>query len=153
MLVVDSIARRAIRSKWVVALIRKKLLILDDNGSFAESLADVLSQQGFEVQWAAQVMKAKTIAKAFSPDVLIVDINLVTASGIDIAQQFQRERLANGFVFLTGSVDMDHRHIPESLKPIAAVLHKPVAKEDLLGAISELGNARDAMKVSGSTPS
>ncbi len=136
-------------------MIRKKLFILDDNGSFAESLADVLSQQGFEVKWAAQATKAKTLAKNFLPDVLIVDVNLVTASGIEVAQQFAHERLASGFVFLTGSVDMDHRQIPESLKPVAVVLHKPVAKEDLLNAIETLSSdASDVIgNVSDSTPS
>ncbi len=119
-------------------MIQKKLLIVDDNGSFAESLADVLSQQGFNVKWATQASKAKTLAREFVPDVLIVDVNLVTASGIEVAQQFARERLASGFVFLTGSVDMDHKDIPESLKPIAVVLHKPVAKEELLDAIETL---------------
>jgi DNA-binding response OmpR family regulator len=119
-------------------LIRKKLLIVDDNGAFAESLADVLSQQGFEVRWATKASKAKTLAREFLPDVLIVDVNLVTASGIDVAQQFARERLASGFVFLTGSVDMDARDIPELLKTAAVVLHKPAAKEDLLNAIGTL---------------
>ena len=135
-------------------MIQKKLLIVDDNGSFAESLADVLSQLGFEVKWATQASKAKILAREFLPDVLIVDVNLVTASGIDVAQQFARERLANGFVFLTGSVDMDHRQIPELLKPVAVVLHKPVAKEDLLGAIETLSSEdADRIGVSDSTGS
>ena len=124
---------------------RRKLLILDDNGSFAESLADVLSQQGFEVQWAAQAAKARTLARSFLPDILIVDINLVTASGIEVAQQFAQEGLTSAFVFLTGSVDMDQRLLPESLKRVAIVLHKPVEKEDLLNAIGTLsGSNADA---------
>ena len=135
-------------------MIRKKLLIADDNGSFAESLADVLSQQGFEVKWATQASKAKTLAREFLPDVLIVDVNLVTASGIEVAQQFAREELASGFVFLTGSVDMDHRQVPAALKRIAVVLHKPVAKEDLLGAIETLSSEdADRIGVSDSTGS
>jgi len=134
---------------------RKKLLILDDNASFAESLADVLSQQGFEVQWSAQASKARVLARTFLPDVLIVDINLVTTSGIEVAQQFARERLANGFVFLTGSVDMDHRQIPAALKGIAVVRHKPVAKEDLLSAVEMLSREGPELdgKVADSTPS
>ena len=125
-------------------MIRKKLFILDDNGSFAESLADVLSQQGFEVKWAAQAPKARTLARSFLPDVLIVDINLVTASGIEVAQQFAHDQIARGFVFLTGSVDLDYRDIPELLKPMAVILHKPVAKEDLLDAIARLSNGGSA---------
>jgi len=121
-------------------LTRKKLLILDDNGSFAESLADVLSQQGFEVKWAIQASKGRVLAKTFLPDVLIVDVNLGTASGIEVAQQFARDKIAGGFIFLTGSVDLDHRDIPESLKPFAVVLHKPVAKEDLMSAIGSVSN-------------
>lgn len=147
--------RNTILRTGLSALIRKKLLIVDDNGSFAESLADVLSQQGFEVRWAAQAAKARTLARDFRPDVLIVDVNLVTASGIEVAQQFAHEELASGFVFLTGSVDMDQRDIPESLKSIAVVLHKPVAKEDLLSAIETLSSddSHVIRKVSDSTGS
>ena len=136
-------------------MIRKKLLIVVDNGSFAESLADVLSQQGFEVKWAAQAAKARTLAKDFLPDLLIVDVNLVTASGIEVAEQFAREELASGFVFLTGSVDMDQRQVPAALKSIAVVLHKPVAKEDLLNAIETLSREDSDVigKVSDSTRS
>ncbi len=71
-------------------------------------------------------------------DVLIVDINLVTASGMDVAQQFVRENLIHGIVFLTGSVDLDHHQLPESLKNKAVVLHKPVEKEALLEAIARV---------------
>ena len=125
---------------------RNKLLILDDNRSFAESLCDVLSQQGFEVKWASQSAQARMLAMQFTPDILVVDINLVTASGIEVAQQFAREGLAGGFVFLTGSVDVDHRHIPDSLRSRAVVLHKPVAKEDLLGAITALTDSKEPAK-------
>ena len=127
-------------------MIRTSLLILDDNASFAESLADVLSQQGFHVRWAAQTAKAHALAKASPPDVLIVDINLVTASGMDVAEQFAREDLVGGVVFLTGSVDIDHRQIPEALRNRAVVLHKPVAKEMLLNAITSVADDRELRK-------
>src|SRR5258708_2291843 len=72
-------------------LIRKKLLILDDNASFAESLCDVLIQQGFDVRWSAQTSQARTLARATRADVLLVDVNLGSTSGTEVAQQFYRE--------------------------------------------------------------
>lgn len=116
----------------------QKLLILDDNASFAESLADVLSREGFAVEWASQSGVAYKHAIASRPDVLIVDVNLVTVSGISVAQQYYRDRLVGAVVFLTGSVDMEQRDIPADLERIAVVLHKPVEKENLLEAISRL---------------
>jgi len=120
------------------ALKKRKLLILDDNASFAESLSDVLSREGFETRWSPQAAAARKLAVEFHPEVLIVDVNLLTVSGIDVAQQFCRDRLVGFVVFLTGSVDMDQSDIPAELQPIAVVLHKPVEKEDLLDAISRL---------------
>jgi two-component system, OmpR family, response regulator RstA len=119
-------------------LTRKKLLILDDNASFAESLCDVLSQQGFDVRWAAQASDAHALATASGADVLLVDVNLGAASGIEVAQQFYRENLVRGVVFMTGSIDMNQNDIPELLKKRSVVLHKPVDKETLLNAIASL---------------
>jgi FixJ family two-component response regulator len=69
-------------------------------------------------------------------DVLLTDVNLGSASGIEVAQQFYRENLVGGVVFMTGSIDMDQRDVPESLRHVSVVLHKPVDKEMLLNAIA-----------------
>lgn len=83
-----------------------------------------------------------------------MDVNLVTASGIEVAQQFVRERLARAVVFLTGSVDLDQSDIPDELRPISQVLLKPVEKEDLLHAIATLAtNGAGVGKASDSTTS
>jgi DNA-binding response OmpR family regulator len=121
-----------------VVVTRKKLLILDDNASFAESLCDVLAQQGFDVRWSAQPSQARILVTALPVNVLLVDVNLVTASGIDVAQQFYREHLVESVVFLTGSVEMNESDIPEPLKSKSIVLHKPVDKDMLLEAIARL---------------
>jgi FixJ family two-component response regulator len=117
---------------------KKKLFILDDNASFAESLCDVLTQQGFDVRWSAQASQAQRLLSASPADVLLVDVNLGTASGIDVAQQFCRENLVSGVVFMTGSVDMDQSGVPQALRDKCVVLHKPVDKGMLMDAIGSL---------------
>jgi FixJ family two-component response regulator len=67
---------------------------------------------------------------------LLVDVNLGATSGIEVAQQFYRENLVSGVVFMTGSIDMDKSDVPESLRDVSVVLHKPVDKEMLLSAIA-----------------
>lgn len=128
--------RYAIDRSKRLTLPRKKLLILDDNASFAESLCDVLTQQGFDVRWSAEPSLARSLASASRADVLLVDVNLGSASGVKVAQQFYRENLVSGVVFMTGSLDMDQSDVPETLRDVSVVLHKPVDKEMLLKAIA-----------------
>jgi two-component system, OmpR family, response regulator len=128
-------------------LIRKKLLILDDNAPFSELLCDLLTQQGFDARWATGADDARAAAESAPPDVLIIDVNLGTCSGLHVAQQFWTLKLAAAVVFLTGKIDFDMNQVPTELKGIAEVLHKPVDKETLLETIAKLTPAAAAKQV------
>ncbi len=116
----------------------KKLLILDDNAPFSESLSDLLAQQGFAARWTTVADEAHTAARTDRPDILIVDVNLATRSGLDVARQFWNEKLTTAVIFLTGKVEFDIAHVSAELKAKSLVLHKPVDKETLLDAIAKL---------------
>ena len=98
----------------------------------------MLTRLGFDVRWSIQASQARSLAGVSPADVLLVDVNLVTASGIEVAQQLFHDNLVASVLFMTGSVDMDQADIPTVLRDKSKVLHKPVDKEMLLNAIATL---------------
>jgi len=128
-------------------LTRKKLLILDDNAPFSESLCDLLTQQRFDARWATAADQARAAAETTQPDLLIIDVNLGDHSGLEVAQQFWTSKLVTAIIFLTGKIDFDMSEVPVQLKAISVVLHKPVDKETLLEAIAKLTPAAAAKQV------
>ena len=51
-----------------------RLLLVDDEASLREPLADYLSRQGFDVVQAADAAKARGLLKASTPDLVLLDI-------------------------------------------------------------------------------
>jgi FixJ family two-component response regulator len=132
------IGRNATFLDGKVVVKQTSLLILDDNSSFAESLSDVLARSGFACRWRSRPAEALKLAAIAAPDVLLVDVNLGTVSGIEVAQKLCRTNRSMGVVFMTGSIDLDQSQIPEDFRSRSVVLHKPVDKETLVNAIASV---------------
>ncbi len=90
---------------------RSRVLVAEDHGDAAESLALLLSMSGSEVVVVEDGIEAVARALSFRPDVVLLDIDLPGQSGYEAARQ-----IAAGldyepvFVALTGSgLDEDRR--------------------------------------------
>src|SRR5215471_13461349 len=62
----------------------QKILIVDDDGSARDQLAQLLSGNGYEVLTASDVPTALHVLAANSPDLLITDIRLDAYNGLHI---------------------------------------------------------------------
>lgn len=70
----------------------KKVLIIDDDEEFAESLQASLVRTGkFDVACESCSGRARSTAREFRPDVILLDIMLNKISGSDIYFLFQRD--------------------------------------------------------------
>ena len=54
-----------------------RILIVDDDADFAESLSEMLDLQGYETRIATTPREALRQATAFAPDLALLDIRLV----------------------------------------------------------------------------
>ena len=69
----------------------KKILVVEDNDLNRKLFCDVLKAGGFEVEPVADGEVAINAARAFAPDLAILDINLAGVSGIDLIARMKQD--------------------------------------------------------------
>jgi CheY-like chemotaxis protein len=68
----------------------RRVLVLDDDESFAEMLEAMLVQAGFEVRRARDGMEGLDLATEFLPNLILLDLAMPRASGEDFADGYRR---------------------------------------------------------------
>lgn len=69
----------------------KRILVVEDNDLNRKLFCDVLKANGFEVEPVADGEIAVNAARAFAPDLVIMDIQLPNISGIDLIAAFKQD--------------------------------------------------------------
>ena len=69
----------------------KRILVVEDNDLNRKLFCDVLKANGFEVEPVADGELAANAARAFAPDLVIMDIQLPNISGIDLIAAFKKD--------------------------------------------------------------
>ncbi len=83
---------------------RRRVLVVDDNRDAADSLALLLEHQGYDVRAAYSAPEALQQARAFDPELMLLDIGLPQMDGYEVARRL-RASGANGrmrLIALTG---------------------------------------------------
>jgi len=89
-----------------MAQLTRRLLLVEDEAFVASLLADVLTQAGFEVRVAHDVIEARRILREFDPDVALLDIWLGGGpTGLDLAHVLDRQHPEVAIVLLTRHPD------------------------------------------------
>ena len=114
-----------------------RVLVVEDHADAAASLALLLRIWGHEVQAAADGPTALEAARAFTPDVILLDLGLPGMDGWQVADQLQKQHGPQTplLIAITGhGQDADRR------RSRAAGIHlhllKPVDPEQLRGLLS-----------------
>lgn len=74
-----------------VAPLAKRVLVVEDNDLNRKLFCDVLRASGFEVEPVADGEVALDSARAFAPDLVIMDIQLDKISGLDLIAEMKRD--------------------------------------------------------------
>ncbi|MXO91208.1 response regulator [Pontixanthobacter aquaemixtae] len=67
----------------------KRILVVEDNDLNRKLFCDVLKANGYEVEPVDDGELALNAARAFAPDLVIMDIQLPNISGIDLIETFR----------------------------------------------------------------
>ena len=62
---------------------RGKILVVDDEGKICQMLAEYFSIKGYHVETARRGNDALTLAQAFQPDIVLLDLLMPGLSGIE----------------------------------------------------------------------
>lgn len=108
--------------------------LVDDDDSFRDSLARVLSTSGFRVESFASAGDFLISEIRSSPACLILDVNMPGPSGLDLQDALVKRGTGIPVIFLTG-----HGDIPMTVRAMRAgaidFLTKPVERSSLVDAV------------------
>ena len=88
--------------------INGRILIVEDDTSVREMLAEYLGTHGYEVAQADRGTVMREAVEKALPDVVLLDVNLPGEDGFTLAR-FLRERYDVGIIMVTGSADVADR--------------------------------------------
>jgi CheY-like chemotaxis protein len=117
---------------FATAVEPRRVLVADDNRDAAESLSLQLQLAGHDVRTAHDGAEALTMANAFGPDVVFLDLGIPKMDGCETAKQIRLQRWGRSttLVALTGwGQQRDRQRTADAGFDIHLV--KPVAMSDL----------------------
>jgi len=86
-----------------------RALVVDDEPDLVDVLISVLSHEGWDVHSAKDGTSAAQAAKAFQPDVVILDVNLPDTSGFDVLRKLREINPNVCVLFLTARDAVEDR--------------------------------------------
>jgi two-component system response regulator HydG len=106
------------------------ILVVDDDETVRETLADYFDSLGYVVRSAATATAGRQAAAEHAPDVVLVDLRLPDASGLTLLEALRADDPELGIVVLTG-----HADVPTAVRAMQQgaldFLEKPVDLEAL----------------------
>jgi len=120
-----------------------KILLVDDHALIRAGLANLLTQNNHEVVAEASTSsQASALINTHKPEIVLVDINLGTSSGIDLIKEMKTSGAASKFVVLTMH---DDTQTLESAKDAGAIafVTKSAPTESLLEILQTIATGTD----------
>jgi two-component system OmpR family response regulator len=78
-----------------------RILVVDDEPNISDLVATVLRYEGFEVRVADTGRKAVTAARAFAPDLVVLDVMLPDLDGFEVHRRLTADGVDTPVLFLT----------------------------------------------------
>ncbi len=121
-------------------MIKKKILIVDDDNKILSLLRASLMTENFEILTAHTGEECLRDAKTDNPDVIILDITLPGKDGTEVASELKNGEKTKHIpvIFLTGLVDKHEEKEEGSLGKCNYIFAKPFEVKELLAAITKL---------------
>ena len=111
------------------------VLVVDDDRTVRETLADFFDTLGYSARTAASASEGRQAAAAHAPDVVLVDLRLPDASGLMLLEALRADDPELGVIMLTG-----HADVPTAVRAMQQgaldFLEKPVDLEALDAAVT-----------------
>jgi DNA-binding NarL/FixJ family response regulator len=120
-----------------------KILLVDDHALIRAGLANLLTQNNHEVVAEASTSsQASALINTHKPEIVLVDINLGTSSGIDLIKEMKKSGAASKFAVLTMH---DDTQTLESAKDAGAIafVTKSAPTESLLEILQTIATGTD----------
>ena len=112
----------------------RRVLVVDDDVDFADSLGDSLEARGYAVATANDARQAIQATTTFDPEVALVDLRLGAGCGLDTVRALKECRPGLICVMITGDADVDSA-IRALRSGLDDYLQKPVGPSALFAVL------------------
>jgi DNA-binding response OmpR family regulator len=118
------------------AILKAKILVIDDDTAIGNSLKRVLTYEGFEVQLVNNGRDGLTVLKTFKPELVILDVVMSDISGIEVCQTIRKASLIP--ILFISARDEVYDRVLGLEKGGDDYLVKPFAFEELIARVKVL---------------
>lgn len=116
-----------------------KVLVVDDEQDIIDILTYNLQKEGYEVETAMDGIKAVAKAKAFIPDVILLDIMMPLQDGVETCRQIREvPELKNTFVIFLTARSEEYSEVAAFDVGADDYINKPIKPRALLSRIAAL---------------
>ena len=123
----------------------QKILVVDDERSISDLIATSLRFVGFDVETAANGSEALTVAEAFRPDAVVLDVMMPGMDGFEVCKKLRDDGQSIGVLFLTAK-DTTEDKINGLTVGGDDYMTKPFSLEELIARLKAI------LRRTGSTP-
>lgn len=121
--------------------IRGKVLYIEDEVDACRTMIEFLNPRGFAVIISFTAEEAYGLLKKWNPDLILIDVKLIGASGIDFIERIQKEGVETPVLVITAYpkkiADLELRGLK-----IYGYYEKPYSYADLYQTIKEILEVR-----------
>ncbi len=118
----------------------KKLLVVDDDKAVGDLIRRISVKQGFETLVLLDSVKFQEICESFDPDVILLDIVMPNADGVELLRYLAKSRSRARIIFISGyganylstAERLSEAHGLESVRALA----KPIDIQELRDALA-----------------
>ena len=113
----------------------QRILVVEDNDSFRETVRDLLRDAGYKVRGARSVRKATKRLTKHAFDLVLTDFELIDATGPDVLEVANARSPATKLIVMSASAEYSDQAIQSGAMRF---LEKPFGAKTLLDTIAEL---------------
>lgn len=118
---------------------QRRILIVDDDEALATILTYALRNEGYQVDWVNDGMKALSYLGVNRPDLIVMDIMMPNLNGLETMRITRQNELMEGVTILALSAKkLTEREARELEGLCDAYIPKPFGVEHLLGTVNQL---------------
>jgi len=118
-----------------VTVLKKKLLIVDDQNGIRILLMEVFSSEGYETYQASNGKLALEIVRSASPDLVLLDMKIPGMDGLDILKHIKSIDSSIKVIMMTAYGELD---MIKEATDLGAIMHftKPFDIDELRNAVN-----------------
>lgn len=121
---------------------KAKVMIVDDEADFAETLAVRLRMRGYDMHVVTSPADTLLILEEIRPDVLLLDLRLPGISGVEILMTVPQICQDTNVILLTGHLDLERQIEGLRLDSFHYIM-KPIDIKELIEKIDTLSRGHE----------